>query len=762
MRLFRRRCSDPSPQLVSLSPLCQDAIHGRVTPPPGVQQSIPSSVPGLAARRSRTIADRRSATACSATQAASLSPKSARKGLSTWGKKVGRKWEQLRRSDSAELLAVSPGRRRHWSPNKVQQQTSTQQQQQQQSQQGSLAARRRVSRVESLRNLFQRHQASTMPSSASAPDMASAASQPPTSDALDLYKLHSYLEQNPDRCDVTSCRAGEILEFLTNSVALQQALQQQQQDPPALPPRGFPISRHSRLASLPEEQGGVAAGGLSRASRRRRAAAVIRNSGQRHASSSLDDILGETRREDAKAARAAARGVSVCLPSRAEEDEDEVRTILRLLRGGDESSGYDSDSTRGTGGPDSPRGSIKSSAVVEQTIIEPVPQEEDEGTQQQEETVVVEKDEKPDVNATDEDKWTATLSRQRGTRHRRGDPGLAGRRQLSMSLQALDGPAMMPLLRGLDSRAARESLACDRCSGSSLELRSEAEPSKEILVLRLAKDGTGELGIFIKRRGPPGSSAACSRYVISHIAPGGLMDRDGRFRVGDELVSVNGRRLRGLSLAEARTCLRNTPRDVEIVIARETAQTTEQPEEAEETGEPAALPAAPAQVAQAPLTGMRKFSARRSSVAEAPTPCTPSTSSSQSGGGSLSRRPKSLAHSLFSVTFEKGPGRKSLGFSVVGGRDSPKGSMGIFVKTVFQTGQAAEEGSLREGDEILSVNGVPLAGLAHSEAIALFKHVKAGPVVLTVGRRDPPTATAATRRVASKSKSCDDLDKFDG
>lgn len=120
--------------------------------------------------------------------------------------------------------------------------------------------------------------------------------------------------------------------------------------------------------------------------------------------------------------------------------------------------------------------------------------------------------------------------------------------------------------------------------------------------------------------------------------------RDGRLRVGDELIKVNGRRMRGLTLQEARSTLRTSPHQVEIVIARlpgsapaplteeetVTPADTRQPDDGELPSQPqfkddeahpgvssalspASTPAATA-TETGKVTGMRKFSYRTEQV----------------------------------------------------------------------------------------------------------------------------------------------------
>ncbi|XP_028729650.1 pro-interleukin-16 isoform X2 [Peromyscus leucopus] len=78
---------------------------------------------------------------------------------------------------------------------------------------------------------------------------------------------------------------------------------------------------------------------------------------------------------------------------------------------------------------------------------------------------------------------------------------------------------------------------------------------------------------------------------------------------------------------------------------------------------------------------------------------------------------------------------KGLGFSIVGGKDSIYGPIGIYVKSIFTGGAAAADGRLQEGDEILELNGESMAGLTHQEALQKFKQAKKGLLTLTVRTR---------------------------
>ncbi|XP_077430763.1 uncharacterized protein LOC144057282 [Vanacampus margaritifer] len=73
-----------------------------------------------------------------------------------------------------------------------------------------------------------------------------------------------------------------------------------------------------------------------------------------------------------------------------------------------------------------------------------------------------------------------------------------------------------------------------------------------------------------------------------------------------------------------------------------------------------------------------------------------------------------------------------LGFSIAGGVDQNKP---VIVHKVFPTGVAAQEGSIREGDQVLSINGTALGAHTHWEALRVLRRAKTRELGVVVLRR---------------------------
>ena len=64
------------------------------------------------------------------------------------------------------------------------------------------------------------------------------------------------------------------------------------------------------------------------------------------------------------------------------------------------------------------------------------------------------------------------------------------------------------------------------------------------------------------------SSSNTNGFIIAHIDPGSVIDRDGRFRTGDKIIRINGHNLIDLTINQVREILKHSGDKVEIDVLR--------------------------------------------------------------------------------------------------------------------------------------------------------------------------------------------------
>ncbi|XP_050740153.1 multiple PDZ domain protein-like isoform X3 [Eriocheir sinensis] len=242
----------------------------------------------------------------------------------------------------------------------------------------------------------------------------------------------------------------------------------------------------------------------------------------------------------------------------------------------------------------------------------------------------------------------------------------------------------------------------------------------DIITVQLTKKSGKGLGLsIVGRKNGPG-------VFISDVVPGGVAESDGRLMKGDQILEVNDKDLRQATQEQAAAILKCAPGSVSMKLGRlkagkkananNNANSTWPVTISDNSPDMSSSPSPAEPPIPIPRTHLPPHLQAHHPHLPPPQPQHPPKEPQEPMG-------------IRTILLERRD--DGLGFSIVGGFGSNLGDLPIYVKSVFERGAAAREGSLRRGDQILEVNGQSLAGLTHADAVAILKEAR-GSVALTI------------------------------
>ncbi|XP_053228123.1 multiple PDZ domain protein isoform X21 [Podarcis raffonei] len=224
---------------------------------------------------------------------------------------------------------------------------------------------------------------------------------------------------------------------------------------------------------------------------------------------------------------------------------------------------------------------------------------------------------------------------------------------------------------------------------------------KNIKNVELPKD-QGGIGIAI------GEEDTFNGVVIQSLTEHGAAGKDGRIKVGDQILAVDDEVVVGYPIEKFISLLKTSKPTVKLTI-----------NSVEEESQTAAQPQTPIYSA----TSGERTNIQQSAVvspSESPEPESVKNTSRSSTPATLISDPATCPIIPgCETTIDISKGRTGLGLSIVGGADTLLGA--IIIHEVYEEGAASKDGRLWAGDQILEVNGIDLRNATHDEAINVLR-----------------------------------------
>ena len=76
--------------------------------------------------------------------------------------------------------------------------------------------------------------------------------------------------------------------------------------------------------------------------------------------------------------------------------------------------------------------------------------------------------------------------------------------------------------------------------------------------------------------------------------------------------------------------------------------------------------------------------------------------------------------------------------TIVGGENTGRLDLGVFVRTISPSGPAAKDGRIKSGDRIIAIDGHSLEGLAHHLAVEMIRDAPGSSVQLMLSQAINP------------------------